>query len=150
MKLHRIEHHRRIAAPPAQVWALLADARGWPDWTPIDAAELERTGSPTDDGVGALRRFTTGRVTSREEVRIFEPERHLSYILLSGLPLRGYRADVTLRPTDDGGTDVRWVSSFVAKVPGTGFIYRRELDRFLGRILDGLATELARRPATDG
>lgn len=143
MGRHRIDLTRHVDADPATVFALVADARRWPTWSPIDAAELERTGTPTEDGVGAVRRFTTGRITSREEVVVCEPDRHFAYVLLSGLPLRGYRADVTLAPAPGGGTDVRWVSTFDAKVPLTGGLYRRVLATFLGRILDGLAERAA-------
>jgi len=66
-------------------------------------------------------------------------------VLLSGLPLRDYRADVDLTPTD-GGTDIRWHSTFHPKVPGTGWIYRRALTRFIGDMVRGLAAATAAPP----
>ena len=33
------------AAPPAAVFALLADGASWPAWSPIDSFELERPGT---------------------------------------------------------------------------------------------------------
>jgi hypothetical protein len=35
-----------------------------------------------------------------------------AYELLSGLPIRDYRAGVTLAPAAEGGTAIRWRSSF--------------------------------------
>ncbi len=42
------------------------------------------------------------------------------------------------------GTDIRWRSSFTAKIPGTGWLYRRQLGRFIQRMVDGLAARAAR------
>jgi hypothetical protein len=65
----------------------------------------------------------------------------------AGLPLRGYRADIDLTPVESGGTDIRWHSTFRAKVPGTGWLYRVVLGRFIQRCVDGLAAHAARSRA---
>jgi hypothetical protein len=70
------------------------------------------------------------------------PGRRFSYALLSGLPLRGYRANVDLTPAD-GGTTIHWRSSFTPKVPGTGWIFRWALGTFIQRCVDGLAAHAA-------
>lgn len=104
---------------------------------------IDRPGTPIPDGVGLVRTMVTGRTTSVEEVVAFEPPERYSYELLSGLPIVGYRADVRLSPNlGDGGTDIAWRSTFHAKVPLTGWIYRFALDRFIGQVLDGLVAHL--------
>ena len=45
---------------------------------------------------------------------------------------------VTSAPSD-GGTLIHWRSTFKAKVPGTGWIYQRQLSAFIGRTVNGLA-----------
>jgi len=127
------------------LYALLADGASWPTWSPIGSFELERPGGSEREGVGAIRVFRTGRVASREELVELVPDRRLSYILLSGLPLRGYRADVDLTPNDTG-TEIRWHSTFRPAVPGTGWLYRAALTRFIRRCANGLAT--ATQPAS--
>ena len=67
------------------------------------------------------------------------PGEVFSYVLESGLAVRDYRAVVMLGPTADGGTSIRWRSTFRAKVPGTGWIYRRQLGAFIGDTVAGLA-----------
>src|SRR6476469_9938430 len=95
-----IDVRARSAAPPDAVWALLADTPGWPDWSGVDSAERTRDGSPESEGVGSQRVFRTGRVRNEEEIVRFEPPRALSYRVIGGnLPLRDYRADVTLTPS---------------------------------------------------
>jgi len=125
------------------LYELLIDAETWPVWSPIGSFTLERPGPDGPASLGAIRLFKTGRVHSREELVELVPDRRLSYVLLSGMPLRGYRADVDLTPTG-AGTDIRWHSTFQAKVPGTGWLYRLVLERFIRRCVAGLAAHPAR------
>ena len=96
------------------------------DWSPLGTFELIAPGEGVPEGLGAVRLFTTGRHTSRERVVTCEPGRVFAYELEAGLPLRDYRAVVTLAPGANG-TTINWRSTFRAKVPGTGGLYRREL-----------------------
>ena len=125
-------------ADPGTVYELLADGSTWPDWSPIDSFELLEPGAGTPEGLGAVRRFTTGRIHSTERVVELRPSEQLSYVLLSSLAVRDYRADITLAP-GPGGTTITWHSEFRSKMPGTGGLYRRSLSKFIGRCAEGLA-----------
>ena len=103
----------RSAAAPERVWTLLADVSTW-RWAPFDDAEVE-----SGEGVGEIRRFRAGRVTTRERVVELDPPRRYLYEFVSGLPIRDYRAEVALSPAADGGTAIRWQSSFRAKPDGS-------------------------------
>jgi hypothetical protein len=149
---HHIDVRVHTSATPASVYALLVDGASWLTWSPIDSFELEQAGPDANEpeGVGALRTFRTGRVTSRERIVERVPDRRFSYELVSGLAIRGYRADVDLTPDpnpagngDPAGTQIHWHSAFDAKVPGTGWLYRRTLDRFIRRLVEGLAARAA-------
>ncbi|HEY3690231.1 MAG TPA: SRPBCC family protein [Pseudonocardiaceae bacterium] len=61
-----------------------------------------------------------------------------SYLHLSGLPVRDYRADVDLEPNAEG-TRIRWHVSFSPKVPGTGWLLRWGITRFVTQCARGLA-----------
>ena len=128
----------RSDAPVEAVWPLLAEARRWKEWTFLTRSELEREGSPGPDGVGAIRHFTRYGVGSREEVLAWDPPTHLAYAILSGFPVRNYRADVTLTP-DTGGTRISWSATFDEKVPGTGRLTELMLQRMIGGFASGLA-----------
>ena len=137
----------RSEAAPQAVYALLVDGASWPTWSGHDSFELVEPGEAGGESLGAVRVFRRGRVASRERIVELVPERRLSYELLSGLPLSGYRGDVDLEPADGGGTAIHWHSSFTAKVPGTGWIYTRALRTFIQRAADGLARHAATPPA---
>jgi Polyketide cyclase / dehydrase and lipid transport len=138
MALQVVEHELTTTASPATVYALLLDGSTWPEWSPIGSFELIAPGDGSPEGVGAVRVFHTGRIHSKERVVIAQPNQAFAYELLSGLAVRDYRAVVTLRSTD-GGTLIHWRSTFKAKIPGTGWIYQRQLSAFIGRTVNGLA-----------
>jgi uncharacterized protein YndB with AHSA1/START domain len=138
MRRHHIEVTKHSASPPAAVFALLVDGETWPRWSPIEAFELERTGDPPPEGVGAIRVFRRGRTTGRDEIVEVVPDRRLGYRSLSGLPVRDYRAQVDLEPDGDG-TAIWWEASFAPKVPGAGWLLERGLRRFLEQCARGLA-----------
>jgi hypothetical protein len=145
-KKHHIEAHATSTAVPAAVWALLSDVTTWSAWAPFDASELVEPGAPDPNGVGAQRRFRRGRRTTVERVVAFDPPGHFAYALVSGLRgVRDYRADVTLTPSATGGTDIVWRSSFASSAPGAGWMTKKVLEVFIGRV----ATALAIRASED-
>jgi uncharacterized protein YndB with AHSA1/START domain len=133
-----IEHEMTAKASPETVFALLVDGSTWPDWSPIGSFELVEKGNGDPEGVGAVRIFSTGRTRSTERVVMVRPNEIFSYELVSGLALRDYRAVVRLEPSGER-TTIRWRSTFRAKVPGTGWIYQRQLGQFIGLTVNGLA-----------
>ncbi|WP_370965857.1 SRPBCC family protein [Amycolatopsis sp. cg9] len=135
--VQRISVRGRTSAPPDAVYALLRDGASWPEWSPLGSFELVRAGEGEPEGLGAIRLFRTGGIKSYEKIVALEPGRRFGYALEHGLPLRDYVAYVDLSPRD-GGTEVHWHSTFTAKIPGTGWFYRRFLGRFLGRVVAGL------------
>ncbi len=125
-------------AEATAVYALLRDGASWPRWTSIGSFQLERAGAREPEGVGAIRIFRKGKVTGRDQVAELIPDRRFSYLHLSGLPIRDYRADVDLEPSGEG-TRIRWHISFRPKVPGTGWLWRWGIERFVKQSARGLA-----------
>ena len=132
-----IAHTAHSAAPPAKVFALLGDASTWPNWSQFTHFRLERPGKGSPQGVGAIRELKTRISKVHEEITGFEPERRVSYRLLSGMPLRNYEAETLLTPRD-GGTDIMWRSHFE---PERFAFFWRWLMR---RVIAGIAEDLAR------
>jgi hypothetical protein len=135
-----IDVSAQSSADADTVYALVESGATWPTWTGLGSFELERPGEGAVEGVGAIRVFRTWPFTSREEIVERVPGRRLSYVLLSGMPLRDYRADIDLTPNADG-TAIRWHSTFDATVPGTGWFWRWFLGRFIRDCANGLARE---------
>ena len=142
MKFQNVRFTAQVDAPPDVVFGLIADPATYPSWAGVSTAVLERPGTDTPFGVGAIRRMTAGRTTGREEVVRYDESSGFGYILLSGLPLRDYRGDVDLEPVD-GGTRVTWRSTFRPKVPLTGALSQRAMQKFIEGLVRGLATHVA-------
>jgi Polyketide cyclase / dehydrase and lipid transport len=141
-----IDKTATTSGSPAAVYAFLADGSTWPAWSPLGTFELLEPGDGSPEGLGAVRLFTTGRHRSRERVVERVPGQRFAYVLEAGLALRDYSAVITLVPSGDGGTAITWRSTFRAKVPGTGWVYRRQLGAFIGQTVDGLAAAAAEQP----
>jgi hypothetical protein len=139
MALQVIEKTATTTGDPKSVYELLADGSTWPAWSPLGSFELLAPGDGSPEGLGAVRLFTTGRHKSRERVVEERPGESFAYVLEAGLALRDYKAVVTLTPAAGGGTLINWRSTFTAKVPGTGGLYRRQLGAFIERCVQGLA-----------
>ena len=143
MSRQRIEHTATTSASPSAVYALLRDGATWPVWGRLDSFELERPGEGEPEGLGAVRIFRQGKVTGRDTIAELVEDRRFSYTHESKLPVKNYRADIDLSPRDDG-TEIRWVSQFDPKIPGTGGLVRRGLDKFIAENVNGLAEHAAK------
>jgi Polyketide cyclase / dehydrase and lipid transport len=135
-----------VRARPAVVHELVADGSTWPAWTPIGSFRLERQGDDGGESPGAIRVFRTGVAASREQIVEVRPDQGISYVVLSGLPIRNHRADVELTRRD-GGTAIVWREAFDPKMPGSGWPLRAFLQFFIGRCARGLVKQAARRAA---
>jgi Polyketide cyclase / dehydrase and lipid transport len=113
---HFVRAEAESSAPIETVWQLVSTVDAWPRWSRHKLARLEREGSPTPDGIGAIRilGLNPAKPTrcNREEVVAFDAPTHFGYTLLSGQPLDDYRSDVTLTALPTGGTHITWESRF--------------------------------------
>lgn len=133
---YEIEASATTKADPDLVFAHLAKAEAWGVWGKFPTkAVQEREASPARGGVGSIRRIWP----AREETVAYDRPHGYSYVAISGLPLRSYRADVTLTP-DGTGTAIHWASSFEPLIPGSGPFFHQ----FMKRMLKGLAAKLAK------
>ena len=133
---YEIEATAVSTAPAEVIFKHLAVAEAWGEWGSFPTkATRERAGDKAPNGVGAIRKIPP----AREQVVEYDPPKHYAYIALSGLPLRHYRADVTLEPKGDN-TLIRWRAEFEPKIPGTGPVIRL----FLSRMLVSFSRRVAR------
>ena len=138
MDFIKVEGHATSRAAPAAVFSLLKNIDTWPRWSMFKSAELEQSGQDESYGVGSIRVFSTSVTRAREQVVELIADRQLSYVLLSGLPFRNYRADVRLTPPGGNGTRIDWTASFQCRY-GTGWFWRL----FMNSVLPNLAKQLA-------
>jgi hypothetical protein len=92
---------------------------------------LERKGDSERLGVGAIRVMSTRISRVRERIIDAEPGTRFSYRLLSGLPLKDYRADVELTAVGEG-TRIVWICQFLPEYWGTGWFWRIVLRFVIG------------------
>lgn len=119
--MRAIEHKTVIAAPPAEVWAVLADTDRYPEWNPF-ITSLD--GSLELKGKLRVRISPPGGrpMTFRPTVVDYEPGTRVAWLGRLGVPgLFDGRHTLTLEPLDDGRTRFIQHESFTGLlVPFTG------------------------------
>jgi hypothetical protein len=110
-------------AAPEVVWELVANAGSYCEWGPWSASGYQSPGGQAPDGAGVIRWFRYGRTTTVEKVLESERGRRLVYTVVKGIPVRNYRAEVTLSPEGEG-THIRWSASWDRTLPGR-IVHRR-------------------------
>jgi hypothetical protein len=130
----------RSGASPAAVYAVAKDSAGYPRWSRIGSFEHLVDGAGERFGVGSRRRFRTPPLNLTEEVVELIPDHRVGYILLTGLPFGGYRANIDLMPTADGGTLIRWSNRFVVTWP----LARGFFAWFMKSVFQEMTPQLAR------
>lgn len=139
-QLH-VEAEQTTPAAPLAIWALVSDATRYPEWGPWSAGGYQRAGDTSPKGPGAIqwlrssRRAYLRRVTSVERILEVEEERRLVYTVISGIPVRNYRAEVTLTRAGDG-TRVRWAATWDTTLAGR--IVQRSLLKLYPQIVASL------------
>ena len=139
----------RSTAPVEEVWPLIGEADRWKEWSFLDRTGRVRDGEPVPDGVGAVRRFTSHGIGSEEEVVVWEPPRHLGYIILKGFPVRHYRADVVITP-EGTGSMISWSATFDTTIVGTGHLMTAVLQSIISRFTRNVAAYASDRAGSAG
>jgi len=121
-QLH-VEAEGVTRAAPEAVWELVSDADRYHEWGPWNASGYRSPGDAAHGGAGAIRWMRYGRTTTVERVLESEPGRRLVYTVVKGIPVRNYRAEVTLTP-DGTGTRIRWSAGWDRTLGGR-MVHRR-------------------------
>jgi polyketide cyclase/dehydrase/lipid transport protein len=86
-------------------------------------AAYRRPGDTSPRGRGAVYRLQSSsryllrHPVSIEKILAVEDGRFLAYTVIGGIPVRNYRAEVTLTPAGDG-TRIRWAASWDSTARG--------------------------------
>ena len=115
-QLH-VEAEGMAQAAPEIIWELVGHADRYHEWGPWSASGYENLGARAPDSAGVIRWMRYGRTTTVEKVLESERARRLVYTVVKGIPVRNYRAEVTLSPEGEG-THIRWTASWDRTLPG--------------------------------
>lgn len=134
----RVEAEGTTRADPEIVWSLVADANTYSRWGPWnDGGYRPPTAGPSRRG--SVQWFRYGRrTTTVEEILEVEEPCRVVYTVVSGLPVKNYRAEVTLTPAPSGGTSIRWAATWDNTFGGR--IVRRKLRQIYPEVVNALVT----------
>jgi uncharacterized protein YndB with AHSA1/START domain len=134
---------RHIDAPIDTVFSLLAEVHSWPRWGPFTAI-----GGPAHIDQPCISHIIA---LGRHQLRITVTSPDAPYWLryrLTGGPARAlHSAEITLSPTDEGGTDLHWRATPTRHLPGTARRRTAALEAAVAELTAQLASA-AEDPAT--
>jgi uncharacterized protein YndB with AHSA1/START domain len=146
-RLH-VEAEATSRATPEAVWALVSDATRYPEFGPWSAGGYRRPGEESERGPGAVQWVRSSHraylryPTSVEKILVAEEGQRLAYTVIGGIPVRNYRAEVTLTPVADG-THIRWTAAWDNTIAGR--IVGRSLRTIFPEAVAGLAAAAERQ-----
>ena len=142
----RVEAEGITSADPEAVWSLVADANAYPSWGPWNDGGYQ----PAAEGPsrkGSIQWFRYGRHTTVEEILEADEPRRLVYTVLRGMPVRNYRAEVTLTPAAPKGTLVRWTATWDGTFMGR--MVHRRLQQIYRQVMTDLVAAADHKDALD-
>lgn len=135
-----------VAAPRAEVFAALADPRGWKDWFP--GVRDARYASPPPHGVGTIREADVGGTRWVEEMIAWdEGTRSAWTVTRASVPFARAQVEAFELRDAAGGTRIRWTLALEPRLlarlgaPFAG----RTIARLFHRAMENLGGYLARR-----
>jgi hypothetical protein len=139
-----VEARAVTKAAVESVWTMVDDADQYAVWGPWDSSGYGSPGTDDPHGVGAVRWMQIGRTKTVERIIELEPLHQMAYTVVRGLPVRNYRGQVVLEPTE-GGTEIRWSATWDNTLLGR--VVHRRLTTFYPDLVTQLAAAADRRSA---
>jgi len=122
--MFKVEATETYPVKREQVWDAYTDHAGWRNWAFVSTSKLDKEGSPTKNGVGAVRILGSAGINSYEEVTLFQPYDRMEYgVVKGGLPFKGHKAIVLFQEVPQG-TRIHWSCTFESKVFGIGWLMK--------------------------
>ncbi len=145
-ELH-VEATGTTLAEVASVWALVADANTYAQWGPWSDGGYEPP-SKGPSRPGSVQWFRFGRRTkSIEKILEVDAPTRIVYTVVRGIPVKNYRAEVTLTPNEPIGTTIRWSATWEQTLLGR--LVRRKLQSVYRQVMEELTTATDKDYAVD-
>jgi uncharacterized protein YndB with AHSA1/START domain len=109
-----------IKAPIEKVFDIIADHANYKLLPGVKDSKLIKLGSPTKNGVGAVRWIDAGLARFTEEIVRYERPTRLDYQIVKSFPPVEHRCGIVRLEKSPDGTVVTWTSTIEAKVPVLG------------------------------
>ena len=130
---------RTIAAPIEKVFDLLTDHANYKDFPGILDSKLETQGTPSPNGLGAVRWIKVKQGWFREKITAYDRPRAFTYLITeTSLPLEHEGGTLTFKPVN-GGTEVLWTSRARFTIPLIGGLVTK---LFAGMLAKGFSATL--------
>ncbi len=132
-------------ASPEVVFDIVSDGAGYARWSSCDESSVERTGSPTPHGIGAIRVLHSGvgtplEIHVRELTNHYWPPYLFGYKVLDESVVVDHQG-IVLFEGFDGATKVTWHVTCSPADPTIADVLKQNLDEAFETLLSQLCAE---------
>lgn len=143
--MQTISVRHTIGAPIEKVFDMISDHANYQQFPGVGESRLVKLGSPTKNGVGAVREIKSGLARFTEEITRYERPTRLEYLITRSFPpLRHQGGSVRLEKTPDG-TLVTWTTTMEARIPLLGRLLTPILAAMLTRGFNEVLQDIDQR-----
>ena len=146
-QLH-VEAEGTTRAAMDDVWALVSDANTYAKWGPWNDGGYDPPGQGPSRP-GSIQWFRFGRrTTSVEKILEVKAPSKIVYTVVRGIPVKNYRAEVTVTANVPGGTSIRWAATWDNTLLGR--LVHRKLHAIYRQVMDSLVAAADSQHAVNG
>jgi uncharacterized protein YndB with AHSA1/START domain len=143
--MQTISVRHTIRAPIEKVFDMISDHANYKQFPGVGDSRLLKLGSPTKNGVGAVRQIKSGLARFTEEITRYERPTRFEYLITGSFPpLRHQGGTVRLEKTPDG-TLATWTTTMEAKIPLLGRLLTPILAAMLTKGFNDILWDIDRR-----
>ena len=143
MPAHTVHLSARIAAKPATVYDFFCDHESFGRIWPSKMTRIKDSPDPgLPNGVGSVRLVQIGPIRFEETHIVCDRPKQIQYKVTRGGPIKNHLGRINFID-ENGDTRIDYRIEFDARIPGTGGLIARSLERDWARGIAPIAEELA-------
>lgn len=142
MPRHRIQLHCRINAPVEKVFDFFCDHESFGRIWPGNTSRIRESSNPDNpNDVGSVRRICIGPICFEETHTVCDRPRRIEYTITRGSPIKNHLGRICFS-AHGSGTEIQYSIEFDARIPFTGGLIARNLEKDWARGITPVIREL--------
>lgn len=138
MTIHTITLEQTADVPKKVLFKLLSDHENLGRFFDAEFS-LIRPGKPDINGIGAVRKVSTGPFTFQEQIIDYKENEHLHYKIIQGAPINEHGGWIRFKSLNANQSQIHYSIKFSPRIRGTGWLIKLFLKMNTKKALSNIA-----------